>query len=238
MDLFALSLEEILENIESGKFNDNDVLILFKRADLTEKIIRAISQNSEWIRKHKIQEAIVNYPKSPLVLARRFVEFLYWKELATLAGNHRANPVVRKIAENYLKNKLSKMTLGEKITLSKMPVRSVVVALRLDGNIMITRSLLINSRLTEEDVLFMINKFAHRKDVLELIARSPKWSNRYQVKFELLKRPGTPIQISLGLIHNLMIADLKALRRVPVLHPTLRRAVEKLIQKKTEGRYN
>ncbi len=235
MDLLTAEMTEIMDGVRTGRFNENDIIILFKRTDLAVEVIKAVSDNPEWIIKHRIQEALVSHPKTPMILARKYVGFLFWKELAVLIGNPRANPAIRKAAEGILSEKITEMTLGEKVALSKMPVRGIVLAMRLDGNILVMKSLLGNSLMTEEDVLLIINKFSARSDILEIIARSDKWSKRYHIKLELVRRPGTPVSISLGLIHNLMVSDLNSLISVSSLHPTLKNAIEKLlIKKKTE----
>src|SRR5207249_859509 len=107
--------------------------------------------------------------------------------------NFRLNPRIRRAAENHLRDKISGLTLGEKINLARTGSRPVVHFLRNDDESRVITALLRNPHTVEEDVLAIINDEQTVPSVLRTIGEDYKWKVRYAIRFALVRNDRTPM---------------------------------------------
>jgi len=110
-----------------------------------------------------------------------------------------------------LGNRLSKMTVGEKIKLSYLGNKEVRELLIKDTNKMVCAAVVKSGRLTDPEVVRASSNRAISEDVLRLIGQNREWLRKYPVKVALVNNPKTPAGVSMTLIGSLHIKDLKAL---------------------------
>ena len=106
------------------------VVLLLRNRSITAEIIESICETQDWISQHNVQFAVVNCPKTSHTLALRVLQLLYWNDLVKTAANLRLSPRLRRAAENQLRNKLTELSPGEKITLARTGPRSIIAFLR------------------------------------------------------------------------------------------------------------
>jgi hypothetical protein len=92
------------------------------------------------------------------------------------------------------------LTLGERRSLARRPNRRAFEALLRDPHPLVIRQLLLNPKLTEDDVVRLVARRPARADVLREVARAPRWLSRSRVRAALLFNPGTPAEIAIPLV--------------------------------------
>lgn len=101
------------------------------------------------------------------------------------------------------------LTLGERKSLARKPDREMMDRLLRDPHPDVIRMVLVNSRLTEDDVLAVASRRPVRPDVLVQIARSTKWVHRARIRIALVLNPDTPLDIAAPLVGLLMRHELR-----------------------------
>jgi hypothetical protein len=100
------------------------------------------------------------------------------------------------------------LTLGERKSLARRPDRAMTERLLRDPHPDVIRQLLANPKLTEEDVLTLAARRPCRPDVLQEIARTPRWAHRPRVRMALVLNPDTPIDATAPLVGLLIRQEL------------------------------
>lgn len=88
------------------------------------------------------------------------------------------------------------LTLGERKSLARRPDRALLERLVHDPHPDVVGRVLVNPRVTEDDVVRIAAKRPGRGEVLAAIARSPKWLHRPRIRLALLLNPDMPLELS------------------------------------------
>jgi hypothetical protein len=168
----------------------------------------------------RVLAAVVLNPRVPRHLALRLVPSLFWRDLADVAAGPRVPGTVRVRAEGVLKDRVSELRVGEKVTLGKIATPAVLAVLLTDPDARVIRACLQNPRLREEDLVTAIRQQAPPRALLEGTPDSWRWRDSYAVRLALVLQPRTPLGVSLGQISSLLPADLLRVADTPGL-PTL-----------------
>jgi hypothetical protein len=154
------------------------------------------------------------------------VKFLFWRDLNLTIQNFKVSTDVRHQAEAVLLQRLPAMATGEKITLGRLAAGRVLKRMRNEKDPQVVRALLKNSRLVEDDVLFLINQPRTPSPVLEAVARDPKWSPRVEVRIGLIRNPRTPIAAVIPFVSSLSLSHVRSLATDPKVPRALRRMLQ------------
>ncbi len=131
-----------------------------------------------------------------------------------------------------LSAKLKHLTLGEKKALARQKDYDQLEFLLFDNDPVVIENILLNPKLTEEDVIKVASNKASPREVLEVIFKSNKWISRYRIKKALVFNNNTPIDISLNLCNFLLKKDLKFIIKQSNLDTSIvERAKSVLIEK-------
>jgi hypothetical protein len=168
----------------------------------------------------RVLAAVVLNPRVPRHLALRIVPSLFWRDLADVAAGPRVPGAVRVRAEGVLKDRVSELRVGEKVTLGKIATPAVLPILLANPDARVIRACLQNPRLREEDLVTAVRQQAAPRALLEETPESWRWRDSYAVRLALVLQPQTPLGVSLGQISSLLPADLLRVAETPGL-PTL-----------------
>lgn len=122
------------------------------------------------------------------------------------------------------------LTLGERKSLARHPSRKALDRVMADPHPAVIHNLLRNPKLTEGDVMRLASRRPNYQEVLDEIARSPRWSPRYQVKLALARNPYTAPSVALKLLPQLMRQDLEELLDDRGLHPSVLVACRRILE--------
>jgi hypothetical protein len=114
------------------------------------------------------------------------------------------------------------LTLGERKALARMPTRDMTERLLRDPHPDVIRRLLVNPKITEDDVLTLAVRRPGRPEVLAEIARTPRWMHRPRIRMALVLNPGTPMDVGAPLVGLLVRQELELVATSPKVAPALR----------------
>lgn len=114
------------------------------------------------------------------------------------------------------------LTLGERKTLARRPDREMIERLLRDPHPDVIRRLLANPKVTEDDVLSLAARRPCRRDVLQEIARTPRWTHRPRIRVALVLNPDTPLEVSVPLVGLLVRQELDLVATSTTVAPAVR----------------
>lgn len=224
----SMSPKELTELLHNPNLTVEFLAGILKRKDLTQDfLLEAVA--SPLGGKYIVRAALVMNPKLPKIEALNLVKFLFWRDLLKVNENPSLLPEVRKRAETELIGRMEEMALGELITLAKICSRDIIKVMRTQRNIKILEALLINSKLTEEDILFLINNSKTPAPVIETIGRSGKWGVRPEIRMAIILNEKSPVPVSLSFISSMTKQQLITLRNHPRLPKIIKVSIERLL---------
>ncbi len=100
------------------------------------------------------------------------------------------------------------LTLGERRSLARRPNRRAFDKLLSDPHPLVIRQLLVNPRLTEDDVIRLVTRRPARIDVLREVAKHTRWLARRRVRLSIVLNPGSPPEIAIPLLSVCTRTDL------------------------------
>jgi hypothetical protein len=151
----------------------------------------------------------------------------------TVAPKKTANPqdeqrgsVLQKISRLDIKGRIQLAMKGNK------EERAILVR---DGTKIVALAVLDSPKITDGEV----ERFAGQKNVLEALLRAipmkRRFAKNYAVVRNLVSNPRTPLDTSLGLMKNLLVADLKNLSGNKEVADTIRKLALRLFKQKVEN---
>jgi hypothetical protein len=132
---------------------------------------------------------------------------------------------LQKIAQLDIKGRIQLAMKGNK------EERSILIR---DGTKLVALAVLESGKITDGEV----EKFAAQKNVLEAVLRQipmkRRFAKNYNVVRNLVANPRTPLDLSLGLMKNIMAQDLKNLASNKEVSDTIRKLALKMFKAKTD----
>ena len=215
-DRLATAEPAFLEGaLENRGLDEELVLLLLHNRGATGSVLQRLSSEDRFRRSYNIRRDLAHHPNTPRAIAMGLVHHLFWRDLALCADDYRVPPPVRRIAVKLLESRLEDLALGEQITLARTGGRSVVLVMRRTRQEPVALALLENPRLVEDDLVAMAAIPDTPPPILDVIARSRRWMQRYRVRMALLQNRRTPVGTALTLLPGLLRRDLESL----ALHP-------------------
>jgi hypothetical protein len=132
-----------------------------------------------------------------------------------------------------LLQRIAKMNPAERVKLAFSGGRDERMILIRDGAKIVQNAVLASPKLTEPEVESYASAKNVSENVLREIARSRKFMKNYNVGRNLVGNGKCPLDISLTLVRNLMVFDLKSLRHSKDVPDTVRRVAAELYREKT-----
>ena len=129
--------------------------------------------------------------------------------------------------------KIARMNAAERVKAAFSGGRDERMILIRDGAKVVQNAVLASPKLTEPEVETFAAAKNVSENVLREIARSRRFMKNYNVGRNLVNNPKCPLDLSLTLIKNLMIYDLKALRSNKNVPDTIRQLAFKLYREKS-----
>ena len=130
--------------------------------------------------------------------------------------------------------KISKLDVKGRIQLAMKGTKEERAILVRDGTKLVALAVLESGKITDGEV----EKFASQKNVLEAVLRQIPMKRRfmknYNVVRNLVANPRTPLDISLGLMKNILVADLRNLSSNKEVSETVRKLALKMFKQKSE----
>jgi len=159
---------------------------------------------------------------------------------ATTASVAAAKPAMKKVKvpgseeRGSSLQKISKLDVKGRIQLAMKGNKEERSILIRDGTKLVALAVLESGKITDGEV----EKFAGQKNVLEAVLRAipmkRRFAKNYNVVRNLVANPRTPIDVSLGLMKHILVADLRNMCSNKEISETIRKLALKMFKQKTD----
>jgi hypothetical protein len=129
--------------------------------------------------------------------------------------------------------KIAKLTVGERVKLAMTGSKEERYILVRDGSRVVSSAVLASPKISEQEVETIAAMKNVQESVLRDLARNRKFMKSYGVLKNLVNNPRCPLDISLALMKNLMMADLKGLSMNKNVPETLKKVALKNFKEKS-----
>ena len=127
------------------------------------------------------------------------------------------------------------LTLGYRKWQARATRRDVLEKLMRNPEAEVMPNLLLNPRITEQDVVAMASRRPIDPAILLQVFQCPRWIARYPIKRTLMLNPYTPTEVSLRLLSFMTQSDLRLVNTLSSLDEMLRQAAGSMIRKPGAG---
>jgi len=203
-------------------------LIAVLRRSVPVRFLELLVATSPWSEDARILGAVAANPRTPASVALRVLPYLFWRDLAEVAGNNWVVAAVRSRAEGVLQDMLPDLRLGERMTLARLATRPLLGLLLGDGDARVVRLALQNPRLREEDLLAGLRRDRVSRTLIEEAADAYRWRSAYAVRVAIVLQPRTPLAVGLAQLSALLPADLGRVAAAAGLPRLVQVAAERL----------
>ncbi len=134
-------------------------------------------------------------------------------------------------------HQLAEVPLGLRKSLARKQNISTLEKLLLDPDPSVIRMLLQNPRITEKEVLLLSTRRPNQPQILEEIARHPRWFRRQAIQIALCKNPYTPPAIILQYLPSLPSPELLEIKDMAQVHPLTLEAASEILSLRDAARF-
>jgi hypothetical protein len=142
-------------------------------------------------------------------------------------------PPVEEGTRLTLSQRVSRMSVSEKIKLATIGNKEARGLLMRDANRLVGVAVIRSPRITEGEVLTIAHNRAVLEDVLRVIYLNREWTKSYALKLALVKNPKTPLAISMRYLSGMREADVIGLARNKNIPSGIQLQARKMIEKKS-----
>jgi len=122
------------------------------------------------------------------------------------------------------------LTLGERRSLARRPNRRAFDKLLSDPHPLVIRQLLMNPKLTEDDVVRLVSRRPARPETIYEVAQSHRWLARSRVRLSIILNPGSPPEVAMPLLPVCKRTELKEVVRATETSMVLRGTALELLE--------
>jgi hypothetical protein len=124
------------------------------------------------------------------------------------------------------------LTVGERRSLARRPDRRAFEKLLSDPHPLVLRQLMLNPKLTEDDVLVLATRRPCRIAALRQIVAVPAWLSRRRVRMAILLNPGAPSHIAMPLLILCTRQELQEIAKATDIPLVLRVSARELFERR------
>jgi hypothetical protein len=130
---------------------------------------------------------------------------------------------------------LRDIPLGTRKTMARSNDRTILTRLALDPAVSVVTILLDNPLLVEEDVVRIVARRPNLQDIIELVAKHPKWSLRLTIHEAIVSNPYTPTTLAAAFVPFLNRSQLLEVSCDGRIHTAVRDVARIVHQWRCEG---
>lgn len=213
--------------LANRNITEEDVLVIAARKNLPGEVLESIARDRRWAEKYPLRLALARNPKTPLFSALSIVRYLRLFDQVELTRSNSLPVIFRQKVEAIIMEKVPTLAIGVKKSLAKIASGNVLLKLIQDGYPEVVRLCLNNPHLVEAHLYKIISREKTGPAVVRLIAEHPNWSNRYHVRYSLIRNEHTPLSRSVTFLSGIKTRDLKELFVDPSLPAVIRPCIHR-----------
>jgi len=127
------------------------------------------------------------------------------------------------------------MTVSEKIKLATLGNKEARTILLRDTNKLVAVAAVQSPRMTESEIVALANSRTVHEDVLRVIYTNREWLKLYQVKYNLVRNPKTPLPTALRFLPHVRPNDLRDLSKNKNVPHTIQTGARNLVMKQQKA---
>jgi hypothetical protein len=205
------SMEVLQSALKNPVFNENHLLVMLKRRDLSEDLLKAVYRVQMVAENHELKVALVHNPHTPAHVTMALLPHLHLFELVNICYLPGVAQDQKIAAERAIIQRLPTTPLGNKITLARRSTSAVAEALVREGDPRFMDACLDNPHLKESAIYQFLNSPNSTAEGISIVARHPRWKGRINLQLAILKNPKTPsVWFTLFLPH-LRVSDINGI---------------------------
>jgi hypothetical protein len=235
-ELFQVILDPDMQVLRSSfknpSLNEDHLLALLKRRDLTEDLLKAVYQLETAKSSHRLHLALVKNPGTPGPVVLALLPHLHLFELVDLCMIPGVTPDQKFAAERAILQRLPTTELGNKMTLARRATTAVVGHLLKEGDTRLVEICLNSPRLQEVAILQFINGANASAETISMIARHSKWKSRPNLRLAILKNRRTPAIWFTLFLPQMRTPDVRNLLVSRRLNPAQKKLVQDELKKR------
>ncbi len=224
--------DQVLEN---RNLPPGDAPELLGDRRLSGETIRFLFSLPGWNTDYPVKAAMSLHPRCPLSLLRVLVNSLRLADLVQVMTSRDIPRAGARMAADLFGKRLPETALGRKIQLSRTAGRVVHEQLLRDTDPRVLEFLLEGALLTEGDLVKLLRDPKTTPEKVRLVACSPRWRSRYQLRLELARHRFTGEEERSGAASGLLIQDLQALLDDQNLPPDTQRLLYNALRNRIEA---
>jgi hypothetical protein len=228
-------MQVLRSTFKNPHINEDHLLLLLKRRDLSEELLKSIYQLETSKSSHRLHVALVKNPGTPGPVALALLPYLHLFELVDLCLIPGVTPDQKFAAERAILQRLPTTELGNKMTLARRATATVVGALLKEGNARLVEICLGSPRLREVAILQFINSAAASPETISIVARHSRWKLRPNLRLAILKNSRTPAVWFTLYLPQLRTPDVRNLLASCRLNPSQKKLVQDELKKRATG---
>lgn len=162
--------------------SEDVALARLERRDLDPSEIEQLARTHHLLKSRKVMLAIARHIRTPRHVSIPLVRQLFVFELMQIALTPAVAADIKLLAEQCIVNKLSSITLGERLTLAKRGSTRVAAGLLTDSDGRVREAALNNPFMTEVWVVRALMKAGVSAAFVEAVKHHAKWSCRTEIR--------------------------------------------------------
>jgi hypothetical protein len=226
------SMEVLFALLKNPALNNNHLLALLKRRDLSEDLLKAVGRLEKVAASHELSVALARNPRVPGALMVSLLPRLYLFELVEICYLPGVTPDQKIAAERAIIQRLPTTPLGTKITLVRRGTAAIAEALIRDSDSRLMEACLSSPHLKESAVFKFLGSANATAETISMVARHPRWKGRVNLQLAILKNQKTPAVWFTLFLPHLSLTDVKGL----LLSQRLSRAQKNLVVEELKRR--
>ena len=184
--------DALLASLRNPSLDENHLLTLFKRRELSEELITAIYAGKHTCENHRVKFALVCHSETPSHIVATLLPQLTIFDLLKICIIPGITPDHRLSAERSIIQRLPMQPLGNKLTLARRGTAALVDALLQEGAPLVVEACLDNPHLKESSIHQFIASSKATAETISMVARNGRWKGRPNIRLAILKNPRTP----------------------------------------------
>jgi hypothetical protein len=186
------SMEVLFALLKNPALNDNHLLALLNRRDLSEDLLKAVGRLGKVAGSHKLSVALARNSRVPGALLVSLLPRLYLFELVDICYLPGVTPDQKIAAERAIIQRLPTTPLGNKVTLARRGTAAIAAALIRDSDSRLMEDCLSSPHLKESAVFKFLSSANATAETISMVARHPRWKGRVNLQIAILKNQKTP----------------------------------------------
>jgi hypothetical protein len=235
-DIASMNASE-LRTIVTGprRLDELEALAVLRNPYCSVEVATMVADRRDLLDLHAVRERLAGFPGMPFSRVMSLMATLPWTSLLALGQSPRTPPLVRRQADKRLAQNLQKMTLGEKIAMSRRAHRPLLPHLVALFDVQVLEAVLDNPRLVETDLLVLLRNRQLPEEFVRLLGRHHRWGSQYRIRRAIVESPATPLPVALSALVSLRPGDLARFARRRDLPERIRDAAQALQDKAERG---